>query len=196
MEANTRQRVDAPVELPVYSSTARFFHWLTVLLVAVQIPLGFYMVWRGSTTNFDGPTNTLYSGHKLLGFLLLCLILLRLAYRLVHGAPPDEPTLAWWQKAAAHLTHWGLYALLIAVPVLGWLGVSHYGALGLFGGWKLPAIAAENQDKAEFVFLLHSWGAVLILAAIGAHFGAAMFHYFIRGDNVLRRMLPGLKQRG
>lgn len=197
MERDVRpQSVSVAGEAPVYSPTARFFHWLTVIIVAVQIPVGFYMVARGAATNFDAATNTLYSGHKLLGFALLWLVVLRLLYRLLRGAPPDEPTLEWWQKAGAHMTHWGLYALLIAVPLLGWLGVSHYGALGTFGGWSLPAIAVQNQERAEIVFLLHFWGVVLMLAAIAAHVGAALFHHFIRGDGVLRRMLPGLKQRG
>jgi len=82
------------------------------------------------------------------------------------------------------------------VPVLGWLGVSYYGALGTFGGWSLPAIAEQNQDKAEFIFRLHYWGALLIVAAVAVHIGAAIFHHFIRGDGVLRRMLPGVRSRG
>jgi len=195
MEVDHRPYAPPVSDAPVYSPTARFFHWLTVIAIAVQLPLGIYMVRRGAATNFDAMTNTLYSGHKLLGFLLLWLVLLRLAYRLVHGAPPDEPTLAWWHKAASHLNHWGLYVLLIVVPVLGWLGVSHYGALGTFGGWSLPALAEQNQDKAEFVFWLHFWGAMLILAAVAVHVAAALYHYFIRRDGVLRRMLPSLGQR-
>jgi cytochrome b561 len=196
MEPDHRRHVDTTTAAPVYSPTARFFHWLTVIAIVVQIPLGFYMVWRGGVTNFDATTNTLYSGHKLLGFLLLWFVVLRLLYRFVHGAPPDEPTLAWWHKAGAHLSHWGLYALLIIVPVLGWLGVSHYGALETFGGWSLPAIAEKNEDKANWVFQLHYWGVLLILAVAAVHICAALYHQFIRGDGVLRRMLPGLRQRG
>ena len=180
---------------PVYSPVARAFHWITVVAVLIQIPLGFYMVWRGNATNFDATTNSPYSGQKLLGFALLWFVVLRLLYRLSHGAPPDEPTLLWWQKAGAHLTHWGLYLLLLAVPVLGWIGVSYYGALGTFFGLNLPAIVGQNQDKADWVFKLHGWGALLIVAAVAAHFLAAMYHYFIRGDGVLRRMLPSVGKR-
>ncbi|MEZ5816896.1 MAG: cytochrome b [Hyphomicrobiaceae bacterium] len=203
----------------VYSPLARGLHWLTVLFVAVLIPVGLYMTWRGDATQFDATTNALYSAHKLFGFVLLCLVAIRLVYRLTHGAPPDEPTLEWWQKAGAHLTHWGLYGLLFAVPLLGWLGVTHYGALGTLGGLKLPAIpgqhvlydatssvasllgfkpppaTADGPAKAELVFALHFWAAMLMLLALGAHIGAAIYHHFIRRDGVLRRMLPGLKQR-
>lgn len=205
---------------PVYSATARAFHWITVVVVLCQIPVGFYMVWRGGATNFDATTNTLYSAHKLVGFCLLWFIVLRLIYRLAHGAPRDEPTLLWFHKAAAHLTHWGLYVLLLVVALLGWLGVTHYGALGTLGGLSLPAVpgsdalygiaarvgsllglavpppAAPGGDKATLVFQLHVWGAMLIVAAVVLHFLAAMYHHFIRGDGVLRRMLPGLTKRG
>ena len=50
-----------------YSTGARHFHWWTVALLAIQVPVGLYMVYRGNVTNFDALTNTLYSSHKLLG---------------------------------------------------------------------------------------------------------------------------------
>ena len=148
---------------------------------------------------------------QLAGFVLLWLVVIRLIYRFAHGAPPDGPTLEWWQKAGSHLTHWGLYGLLLAVPLLGWLGVTLFGALGTIGGFKLPAIpgqdalyqmasgvasiigfsvpagTAEAGAKAKLVFALHFWGAMLMLLAIAAHVGAAIFHHFIRGDGVLTR---------
>ena len=116
----------------------------------------------------------------------------RLVYRLRNGAPPDEPTLATWQKGASHATHWGLYALLILVPIGGWLGVSLYGAREIFGLFSLPPLAAQNQDRAEAIFNLHKLGAFVILLLVATHIGAALFHYFIRKDGVLRRMLPSL----
>ncbi|MEZ5852263.1 MAG: cytochrome b [Hyphomicrobiaceae bacterium] len=179
----------------VYSPVARGFHWLTVAAVFVMIPLGLYMVWRGKVTNFDATTGQLYDVHKLLGFSTLILVVARLAYRLKNGAPPDEPTLEWWQKAGAHLTHWSLYGLLLAMPLLGWLGVSLYGARSIFGLFSLPSLAAQDQAASETVFFVHFLAAMLLLLLIGAHVGAALFHHFIRKDGVLRRMLPGLPRR-
>ena len=176
----------------VYSARARRFHWLTVAILAVQFPVGFAMVYRGNSLNiWDGITNNLYGLHRLLGFILLFAVILpRLAYRLVHGAPADEPGLAWWQRIAAHATHWALYALLIAVPLGGWIGVQLYGALDVFGLFDLPGFLAVNQPAAERVFALHKLGALAILALLAAHIGAALFHHFIRRDGVLARMLP------
>ena len=74
----------------VYSPVARRFHWITVAAVFIMIPLGLGMTYRGNTLDiWDGLTNGLYSAHKLVGFLLLWLMAGRLAYRLLHGAPPD-----------------------------------------------------------------------------------------------------------
>jgi cytochrome b561 len=179
----------------VYSPTARRFHWWTVAFILAQIPIGLYMVWRGEATGFDALTNQLYSSHKLIGFLILLLVVARLVYRFRNGAPPDEPTLEWWQKLASHFTHWGLYLLLLVIPILGWLGVSMYGARSIFGLFSLPAMASENQDRAALVFMLHKYAAFLLIAAVAMHAAAAIFHYAIRRDGVLQRMLPGLRRR-
>jgi cytochrome b561 len=172
-----------------YSVTARRFHWWTVLLLAVQIPVGIYMSYRGNLLNiWDGLTNALYSSHKLLGIVIFLLVLARLLYRLGHGAPPDEPTITWWQKAGGHFNHWALYLALLVVPVLGYLGVSLYPALDIFGLFSLPGIVAPDQGAAARVFRWHLIGAVAIILLIGMHVGAALFHYVIRKDGVLRRM--------
>jgi cytochrome b561 len=178
----------------VYSPVARMLHWLTVVAVFVMIPLGLAMTYRGNTLNiWDGVTDALYSLHKLIGFLVLWLSAGRLIYRLVHGAPPDEPTLEWWQKAASHLVHWALYGLLLIVPLLGWIGVSLFPSLMVFNLFGLPPLVSPNEEAAKRVLAVHGWLAILLALLACAHIGAALFHYFIRKDGVLRRMLPGLK---
>ena len=172
-----------------YSIAARRFHWWTVLLVLTQIPLGLYMAYRGNVLDiWDGVTNALYSSHKSLGILIFLLVLARLLYRLSHGAPADEPTITWWQKAGGHFNHWALYLALLVVPVLGYTGISLYPALDIFGLFSLPGVVAPNQGAAARVFYWHWVGAVAIVLLIGMHVGAALFHYVIRRDGVLRRM--------
>jgi cytochrome b561 len=189
------QNADAAPAL-VYAPLARRLHWWTVALVAIMLPMGFGMVYRGHTLNiWDGLTDRLYNLHKLLGFVLLWLVVYRLYVRLKIGAPPDEPTLAWWQKAAAHATHWGLYGLLIVMALLGWHGVSRYGAREVFGLFSLPPLGAQDRDVSGTVFYLHYLGALLLVAMIAAHVGGALLHHFFFKDGVLRRMLPGLKRR-
>jgi cytochrome b561 len=174
-------------EDPTYSLAARRLHWWTVLLLAIQAPLGLFMVRLGAATDFAEPTGKLYDSHKLIGLAILMLALARLAYRLAHGAPADEPTLEPWQKGASHITHWALYALLISVPTLGWLAISYYGPFEPFG-IKLPTLAVQNDAKATQVFHWHRLAAYALILLIGMHVGAALFHYVIRRDGVLRRM--------
>jgi cytochrome b561 len=182
-----------------YSTAARSFHWWTVALIAIQVPLGLYMAYRGNVLNvWDGLTNALYSSHKTLGLVILALVVARLLYRLVHGAPADEPSIEWWQKAASHATHWSLYLLLILVPLVGWLGISLYGARDVFGIASIPPLASQDSEAAGPVLTLHKFLALLTVALIAMHIGAAVvLHYFIRGDGVLARMLPwvGVRRR-
>lgn len=172
----------------VYSKPARRFHWWTAALVAIQAPVGFYMVYRGPGLKiWDEVTNGLYNAHKLMGILIFVLVLTRLGYRLAQGAPADEPSIEPWQKAAAHATHWSLYLLLLLVPILGYIGISLYPALDVFG-IPLPSVTSADQSAAARVFFLHWVGVVLILLLLSAHVSGALFHYFIRRDGVLQRM--------
>lgn len=189
-----REPVSAADARPVYSAAARRFHWLTVAFVLAQIPLGLAMTYRGNTLDiWDALTDNLYSAHKLIGFLLLWLMAGRLIYRLLHGAPPDEPSLLWWHKAGSHLVHWLLYGLLLVVPLLGWIGISLFPAVTIFGLFDLPSLAAPNEDMAKRVLDIHGRLAVVMALLIAVHIAAALYHYLIRKDGVLRRMLPGLK---
>jgi cytochrome b561 len=178
----------AATDEPTYSTAARRFHWWTFALVAVQVPLGLFMVRYGAATDFAFPTGQLYDVHKIVGLVILMLVAARLIYRFAHGAPPDEQSLAPWQKGLSHATHWLIYVLLIVTPIIGWRAISHYGPFEPFG-IKLPAIAAQDQDKATQVFLWHMWAAYALIALLGMHVGAAFHHYVIRKDGVLRRML-------
>jgi cytochrome b561 len=178
----------------IYSPVARALHWITAAAVFVMVPVGLAMTYRGNTLDiWDGVTDALYSSHKLTGFLLLWLGVGRLIYRLVHGAPPDEPTLEWWQKAGSHIVHWALYGLLLIVPLLGWVGVSLYPSLTIFNLFDLPALAAPDEEAAKRVLFVHGWLAILLALLACGHIGAALLHYFVGRDGVLRRMLPGLK---
>ena len=182
--------IRAGLHADTYSVTARRFHWWTVVLVATQIPLGLYMTYRGNTLNIrDGLTNALYNSHKVVGIIILVLVVARLIYRLTHGAPPDEPSLEPWQKGASHATHWMLYLFLLVVPIGGYIGISLFPALDIFGVISLPGLVSPNQDGASAVFYWHWLGAVVIVILVGVHVGAALFHYVIRKDGVLRRML-------
>lgn len=177
-----------------YSTAARHFHWWMVALIAIQVPLGVYMVWYGETSKFAPPTGQLYDAHKLLGMLLLIFFIARFANRMRNGAPGDEPSLEPWQKLVSHITHWAIYALLFIVPFLGWLAVSAYGPFKPFG-IPLPALLSQNDALAARLFGAHKFAAILLVLLLCMHVGAALFHYVIRKDGVLNRMLPSFPRR-
>ena len=187
--------------LPTYTPTARALHWLIAFLVFIQLPLGVYMSYRGNemeTVNekgetvkgvFDALTGALYSSHKLIGLTIFLLIVLRLLYRLSHGAPRSDPSVPPALTGASHFVHWMLYVLLIAVPIAGYFAISYGRYLEVFG-IPLPAITEKNEDVSKEIFEWHETGAFLILAFVTLHVLAAIYHRFVRKDRVVERMLP------
>jgi cytochrome b561 len=178
-----------------WSGLARAFHWTTAVVVVLMLASGFVMTWRGNDLNiWDGLTNNLYSAHKLLGFCLLWFVVLRIARRLLGPVPAPDPTLPAWQQAAATTNHVLLYALLLAMPLLGWRIASLYPALELFGTVTLPALGGPDPtpDKAQYTAFAgwHETGAWLIIALVALHTAAALYHRFVRRDGVFGRMWP------
>ena len=163
--------------LPTYTPTARALHWLIAFLVFIQLPLGLYMSYRGNemeTVNekgetvkgvFDALTGALYSSHKLIGLTIFLLIVLRLLYRLSHGAPRSDPSVPPALTGASHFVHWMLYVLLIAVPIAGYFAISYGRYLEVFGV-PLPAITEKNEDMSKEIFEWHETGAFLILVFV------------------------------
>jgi cytochrome b561 len=192
---------DPKYDLPTYTPTARGLHWLIALLILIQLPLGYYMSYRGNempSVNekgepvkgvWDALTGFLYSSHKLIGLAVLLLVVLRLLYRVTRGAPRSDPTVPPALTGISHLVHWTLYALLIAVPVIGYTAISYGDYLNVFGV-HLPAITEKNEDLSKEVFEWHETGAILIVAFVALHIVAAVYHRFVRKDRVVERMIP------
>jgi cytochrome b561 len=177
-----------------YSRTARRFHWWTVAFIAVQVPVGLTMVYRGNVLNlWDAITNALYDTHKLLGCIVFFIVLARLGYRLRHGAPAEEPTLPPWQRAVAAANHWGMYVLLLIAPLVGWFGVQLFPALSVFGLFSLPAVVSPDNALSTRVLALHAYLAFALVALVALHIGAALFHFVVRRDGVMGRMIPRLR---
>lgn len=177
-----------------YGRVAIVFHWTMALLILAMLALGLYMT---SLPPTDPETFQLYQLHKSIGFVVLTLAVLRLAWRLVNPSPKLPDGMMAVEKLAAHLGHAGLYAFLFAMPITGWLMASA-------SPWGIPTIvfdvlpvphlpvpeALGTQAEAEAIFkLLHEYGAYLLMALIFAHAAAALKHHFIARDDTLRRML-------
>ncbi len=187
----------APQPQESYGALARLLHWTVAVLVVAQAVMGLIMVHapEGSARARVAEALQFYSAHKVLGLVLLALVLIRLANRVLRGVPPEDASLATHEREAATLVHSWLYFLLLAVPLLGWIGVSLYPALDVFGV-TLPALMAPDRAASDTVFAAHRIAALVLLALIALHVAAALYHYVIRRDGVLARMLPSLARRG
>src|SRR3954464_8088387 len=170
-----------------YPATSKLLHWLVAICVLTTAPVAIAMV-RVS----EGPAqDALYNFHKSLGVLILILMILRLINRLVVGAPIADPGIEPWQKTVSSIVHTSLYVLLLAMPVVGYVANSAYGApTPFFGLFNLPMIVEKNDTLATQLFAAHRWVGRLVILIVLMHIGAALYHYFIRRDDVLKRMLP------
>jgi cytochrome b561 len=170
-----------------YPATSKLLHWAVAVCVLTTAAVAITMIRIG-----EGPAQDfLFNFHKSLGVLILTLMILRVINRLAVGAPIPEPGIEPWQQTLSGIVHTSLYVLLLAMAVVGYVANSAYGAsTPVFGLFELPPIVAKNEPLSETLFAIHRWVGWLLIALIVMHISAALFHHFVRRDNVLRRMLP------
>lgn len=101
--------------------------------------------------------------------------------------------MARWERTLARITHELLYVLLLVIPLLGWAAAGFFGyTVRLFGVIPLPAITDKTMQWAHTAGDVHTLLTYVILGLVGLHVAAALWHYFVRRDRILQRMLPGL----
>lgn len=170
-----------------YGSVSIGLHWLTLaILIGVYACINLTELYpKGSD-----PREALGTWHFMLGLTVLLLVLLRLLNRLAGASPAVVPPLPLWQQRLAGVIHVALYALMLVMPILGWMVLSAAGQTVPFFGARLPALLAENRDLAEQLKEVHETIGTIGYFLIGAHALAALFHHYITRDNTLVRMLP------
>jgi catalase len=164
----------------------RLVHWLMAAMVVAMLFIGVGMV-----STVSEMRTWLIDLHKPLGILILCLAALRVCLRLMRPAPPLPDDLPIWQKAAAYASHLVLYALMFALPLVGWTMLSAGGyPIALFGSIHLPPLGPVDPTLFSLLRRAHTLLALLLFLTILAHLGAALFHAWIRRDGVFRSMVP------
>jgi len=169
-----------------FTGPQRFLHWLMAICILSMLFIGVGMV-----STVTPAYLTLVKIHKPLGIAILALALIRLGLRIRYGAPPLPSDLPEAMKLAAKLSHYLFYALMIAMPLLGWamLSAAAY-PVALFPGVNLPPIAPLNESLHTILWDAHHYLAFLFFAVILLHFAAALFHALIRKDGVFAAMAP------
>jgi cytochrome b561 len=172
---------------PRYIASSRWLHWLTALLVFVIIPVGLWIKYFEPAD--EAFKLRLYNIHESLGVIVFAIVLIRLVNRYLNPPPPlpaDTPAMI---RLAAHVNHIGLYALLIYMPIIGFLATNAWGfPLSVFGVLPLPVPIGKNEEIAKVLSLLHWCGALTVILLVAAHLGGVIYHTFIRRDGLLQRM--------
>ena len=170
-----------------YDAFARILHWLVALLVAAQFVIG----WTMPDVHRDTQPVGLIAWHLGVGATLIAAVVIRLLWRATHTPPPAPANLSGLQRVASRITHFLLYAALIAVPVLGWINASWRGwTIHVAGVLPLPRIADAQTPFGHPAGDIHSALAWVLFALIALHVAAALFHRVVLKDRVLERMLP------
>ncbi|WP_243050272.1 cytochrome b/b6 domain-containing protein [Dyella sp. RRB7] len=169
---------------PTFSLAARVLHWLMAVMILSMLFIGVGMVASVSPRH-----DWLLRIHKPLGMAILLLAVVRLVVR-VRNPPPALPAdLPLLQKLAALASHWLLYALMFALPLVGWAMLSAGGyPVMLSESIRLPAIVPASPFAFAVLRHAHAWLALLLFLTFLAHMSAALYHGLIRRDGVLSSM--------
>jgi cytochrome b561 len=170
-----------------WSGIGKALHWLVAALILVMAYLGLTM---GDLPNGPDKIAT-YALHKSIGLSILALAVLRLGWRLYAGAPEEVAGTPRWQARIATVTHVALYALLLALPLTGWLLNSAAGfPLQWFGLFNLPSLAARDEALHALSVEVHELLFWALAVLVVMHAAAALYHHLFLGDATLARMLP------
>ncbi|ESY83747.1 cytochrome B [Mesorhizobium sp. LNHC221B00] len=178
-----------------YGWATILIHWLIGIIFIGQFALGFVMVRLSSQrTAFE-----LIQLHKSLGFLLLGLVILRIAWRLGNAAPALPSSVGTLERRAGPMAHLALYAFQIALPLSGWALVS-VSTLEIptmpFNLFVMPNLPLAESDFAESLWAsVHWYLAYAGIALVALHVAAALRHHFLLRDSVLTRMITPSSSR-
>ncbi|MFC7049135.1 cytochrome b [Emcibacter nanhaiensis] len=175
-----------------YGSVARALHWIMAILIIGMWVLGLYM--------HELPRETpeqmqykfgLYDIHKAFGMLALLFILFRMYWRMTNPIPVFPESMQKWEKMLAHAVHGLLMLLMLLFPVSGYLGSAAGGhSVPFFGLFEFPLILSKNEGLAEVFGEIHEICAWTIFFAFILHVVAALYHHFVKKDDILLRMSP------
>lgn len=179
---------------------AKTLHWVMAVLIIGLAIVGTIMA---NFLNDMALQFELTQQHKSFGFVVFTLALIRIAWRWFSPAVPREPEgQPVWERVASHVTHYGLYALMLIMPLSGWMmstssPLNDPGAYPtqvknmVFGIFELPdPVHPANETLEKAFHMIHAYSSYLLAALLILHIAGAMKHHFILRDTTLRRMLP------
>jgi len=168
-----------------YGHAAMTLHWVVAVLLSTALVLAWILP-RKSAPGYEG----LLDLHKSVGITVLALVVLRLLWRLGNPVAPASGLTA-LETRLSGITHWALYAIMLLIPLTGYLFASAEGQqLDFFGLVIMASPMATDRSVSRPLEFLHKTGQYAIYGFVGLHILAALYHHFVKRDGVLRRMLP------
>ena len=170
-----------------YTRVAIWLHWIIAVFVIYNLASGLLvdLVPKGVPV---------FAWHKAAGITVLFLSVARLAWRLTHR-PPPLPAMPGWQIGAAHALHWLFYALIILMPLSGWIfssAAEKRWPLTFFGLFNIPYLPiAQSPHGGDKAAAFHTYAGYIMAALVVVHIAAALKHHYFERDRTLARMLPG-----
>lgn len=170
-----------------YGKASIALHWLMLIVISAVYAC---IELRENFPKGSDLREGLKTWHYMLGLSVLLLVAVRVVLRLTSAAPPIQPAPPHWQVVLSRLMVVALYALMIGMPLAGWLTLSAKGEAIPFFLLQLPALVSESKSVADWAKELHEIGGTIGYVLIAMHAAAALFHHHFLHDNTLRRMLP------
>jgi superoxide oxidase len=176
-----------PEHVASYDGVLKGIHWVSLLFVGVA----FLAVWASDLAPSREQSAMLLELHRSLGITVFGLTLFRLAWRWHTAIPALPAELPGIQKIAARTAEYSLHVLLLLQPILGILHTNARGRrIGFYFVVELPAVIGPDKALAKRAMAMHELIGYVLLALIALHAAAALFHHYLRRDDVLRTMMP------
>jgi cytochrome b561 len=180
-----------------YTTVAIVLHWLVAVLITTNLCL----VWVVDSLP-DDLTRPVIDTHKSIGITVLGLAVLRLLWRVAHRPPALPDSYARWERISAAAAHGSFYALMLCLPLSGWMHDSAWKdaathPMQLYGllpwprmGWIMNLDPAFKETLHDVFGLIHHYLAYVLYALLILHIGAALKHQFLDREPEIQRMLP------
>jgi cytochrome b561 len=180
-----------------YTRTAMVLHWVIAILIGVNLCL----VWVVDSLP-DELSRPVIDTHKSIGITVLGLALLRLTWRLAHRPPKLPERYPRWERVAATVAHGVFYALILCLPLSGWMHDSAWKdadthPMHLFGlvpwpriGWIMDVEPVTKERLHDVFGWVHTALGYVLYVLLALHIGGALKHQFLDRERELQRMLP------
>ena len=197
----TTAAVSSPRPIRRYNTTAIVLHWVVAALIVINIVAGLA---GGNDKNPN--VREIVNFHKSIGLTVLGLVVLRILWRMAHKPPPLPDTYSTTEKRGAHVAHYTLYALILALPLTGYIhdsawskaaqnpivlyGLVHFPRIGL-----IEHLDPATKEQVHAIFsAAHTYLGYALYALLALHILGVVKHHAIDREPELQRMIPGRRR--